>query len=73
MRHVERIIQPSYGPRFYRDEQGIDVFEHRISPSACIGPRPATRIDKENHADIWSEHLAQWTEEEDRKLKRKRG
>jgi hypothetical protein len=37
-----------------------------------IGPRPATKRDKEINSDLWAAHLAQWTEEEDRKIKRKR-
>lgn len=72
MRNVERTIQIKYGPRFFRNEEGVDMFEHRISASACIGPRPASKIDKQNHLDLWEGYLSQWTEEENRKMKRKR-
>jgi hypothetical protein len=74
MKNIERIINPKsgYGPRFFRDEKGRVMFEHRISASACIGPREATKIDKQNHDDLWAEFLAQQTEAENAKLKRKR-
>jgi hypothetical protein len=58
------------GPRFFRDDKGHDMFEHRIDASAIIGPREATKTDKQNHADLWAQYLVQWTEDEDRKLKR---
>lgn len=47
---VERTIQPHYGPRFFRDEQGRDMFEHRIDSRNCVGPREATKVDKQNHS-----------------------
>ena len=70
MRHVSREPVFARGPRFFRDEQGRDMFEHRIDASAIIGPREATKLDKQNNPDLWASHLVQWTEDEDRKLKR---
>ena len=70
MNMIERTPHYAIGPRFYRNDQGQDIFEHRIDSRSCVGPRVATKIDKQNHPDQWAAHLAQWTEEEDRKLKR---
>ena len=71
MRQVARTLQPRYGARFFRDEKGLDMFEHRIDASACIGPREATKTDKQNHPDLWASFLAEWTEDQDRKLKKR--
>lgn len=59
------------GPRFFRSEDGQDMFEHRIDSRACIGPRLATKRDKELNPELWAAHLAAWTENENRKLKKK--
>jgi hypothetical protein len=70
MRQVARTLQPRYGARFFRDEKGLDMFEHRIDASSCIGPREATKTDKQNHSALWAAYLAEQTEEEDRNIKR---
>lgn len=72
MSGLERRPVFTYGARFFRDEKGVDMFEHRIDSRACIGPRPATKVDKQNHPQKWQEHLASLTDEEDRKLKKRR-
>jgi hypothetical protein len=71
MNRIERSPQFKAGPRFFRAEDGQDMFEHRIDSRACIGPRVATKRDKEINPDLWAEYLAQWTAEEDRKIKRR--
>jgi hypothetical protein len=67
---LERNPSFHYGARFFRDGDR-DMFEHRIDSRSCIGPRIATKVDKQNHPELWSKHLASITEEADRKLKRK--
>lgn len=59
---MERFLQPTYGPRFYRVD-GEDFFEHRIDSRNGIGPRVATRTDKENHPKLWADHQASLTVE----------
>lgn len=59
---MERFLQPTYGPRFYRVD-GEDFFEHRIDSRNGVGPRPATQIDKENHPKLWAEYQAALTAE----------
>ena len=71
MNQIERTPHYKVGPRFFRAEDGQDMFENRIDSRACIGPRVATKVDKQNHADKWAEHLASLTEAEDRKIKAK--
>lgn len=70
MSGIERTIQSKYGPRFFRDGER-DMFENRIDSRACVGPREATKTDKQNHSALWAAYLAEMTAEEDRKLKRK--
>jgi hypothetical protein len=70
MNMISREAHFHRGPRFFRNEAGADMFEHRIDASACIGPRLATKLDKQNNPELWAAHLAEWTEQEDRKLKR---
>lgn len=72
MNKIERIIQPVYGPRFFRAESGEVMFEHRIDSRACIGPRIATKIDKQNHLEKWQEYLAAQTSEENSKIQKRR-
>ena len=72
MNMISREAHYRAGPRFFRREDGQDMFEHRIDSSSMVGPRVATKRDKEVNAELWAEYLAQWTDEEDRKLKRKR-
>jgi len=62
MGNLDRMLQPHYGPRFYRVD-GNDYFEHRIDSRNGVGPRVATRIDKENHAKLWAEYQAALTAE----------
>ena len=70
---IERFIQPHYGPRFFRIDDK-DFFENRIDSRNGIGPRIATKVDKENHKKQWLEHLASLTEEQNEKImKKKRG
>lgn len=59
---IDRSLQPHYGPRFFRFDDR-DMFEHRIDASSVIGPRVATRTDKENHPKLWSEYQAALTVE----------
>lgn len=68
---IERTLAQHYGPRFFRDETGLDMFEHRIDSRACIGPREATKTDKQNHEKLWRDYLAERTAAEDRKIRRK--
>jgi hypothetical protein len=72
MNRIERTPHFAVGPRFFRDDKGNDMFEHRIDSRACIGPRLATKLDKQNNPEIWAAYLAEWTAEEDRKIRRKR-
>jgi hypothetical protein len=72
MNMISREAHFRSGPRFFRNENGLDMFEHRIDASSCIGPRPATKRDKEINPDLWAAHLAEWTEAEDRKIRRQR-
>lgn len=65
---IEREVQFSYGARFFRDEKGSDMFEHRIDSRSCIGPRLATKIDKQNHPGLWAAYLARQTEDLDATL-----
>lgn len=57
MKNTARELALRYGPRFFRDGNGHDMFEHRIDASAAIGPRPATKTDKQNHPKLWAEFL----------------
>lgn len=70
MSGIERTAHYSVGPRFFKAEDGQDMFEHRIDSRSCIGPRVATKRDKEINPDLWASYLAAWTEEEDKKIKR---
>ncbi|HLO79215.1 MAG TPA: hypothetical protein VK196_22380 [Magnetospirillum sp.] len=68
---IERNPVFTYGARFFRTEDGTDMFEHRIDARSCIGPRAATKADKQNHPGKWADYLAEITAEADRTLKRK--
>lgn len=70
MNKIDRNPVFHVGPRFFRGADGLDMYEHRIDSRACIGPRVATKRDKELNPELWAAHLAAWTEEEDRKIKR---
>lgn len=65
MNNIERVVQPKYGPRFFKSASGTDMFEHRIDSRNCIGPRMATKIDKQNHSGLWAEYMASLTEAQD--------
>ena len=65
---IERESHYAYGPRFFRGDNGAEMFEHRIDSRSCIGPRVATKIDKQNHPGLWADYLARQTEELDREL-----
>lgn len=69
---INRTPHFKYGARFFRDESGNDMFEHRIDSRATIGPRVASKIDKHNHPELWASYLAEQTEEADRKIKKRR-
>lgn len=73
MADLEREAHFHRGPRFFRDERGVDMFEHRIDSRSMVGPRIATKADKEAHMKPWSEFCHSIIEDEDRKLKRKKG
>lgn len=73
MNRIERTPQFKYGARFFRAEDGTDMFEHRIDSRACIGPRVATKTDKQNHEALWTAYLAEQTAMLDQELRPKRG
>jgi hypothetical protein len=60
-------LQPVYGPRFFRasvnDGDSYDFFEHRVDSRTGVGPRIATKQDKQNHASLWAKYQAALTEE----------
>lgn len=66
---IERESHFAYGARFFKGAKGEDLFEHRIDSRSCIGPRTATKVDKQNHPKLWADYLAAATETLDRDLK----
>ena len=64
MNMISREAHYKPGPRFFRSDDGVVMFEHRIDSSSMIGPRPASKIDKENNPDLWAAFFAQQPEEE---------
>lgn len=73
MNKIDRNPVFHVGPRFFRGEDGQDMYEHRIDSRACIGPRVATKQDKQINEALWTEYLAEQTESLDAELKPKRG
>ena len=58
MNKIDRVPVFQYGARFYRDGDK-DMFEHRIDSRATIGPRVATKTDKQNHSALWEAYAAE--------------
>lgn len=73
MNAIDRESHFHVGPRFFRAADGIDMFEHRIDSRNLIGPRMATKRDKELNDKLWADYLAEQTETLDQELKAKRG
>ena len=49
-------LQPVYGPRFFRasvnDGDSYDFFEHRVDSRTGVGPRIATKQDKQTSEEL---------------------
>ena len=73
MNSIDRETHFQIGPRFFRSADGLDMFEHRIDSRNLIGPRVATKRDKELNDKLWAEYLAEQTVALDQELKPKRG
>ena len=59
---MDRSLQGTYGPRFFRaainDGDSYDFFEHRIDSRNSVGPRIATKADKQNYPKLWANYQA---------------
>jgi hypothetical protein len=59
---MDRSLQGAYGPRFFRaavnDGDSYDFFEHRIDSRNSVGPRIATKADKQNYPKLWANYQA---------------
>jgi len=51
---VERDARPSPGPQFFEHE-GVTMFRFVIDSGSVIGPRKATKADKEDHKGAWEQ------------------
>lgn len=52
MTSLERTAIPVPGPKFERID-GEVMFQFVIDGGSIIGPRPATKADRENHVEAW--------------------
>lgn len=59
---MEREAHFQRGARFFKGEDGNDMFEYRADSSTVIGPRVATKDDKQNHKALWLAYLATRTD-----------
>ncbi len=50
--NLERDARPSAGPRFF-EQDGVTMFEFVIDAGNVLGPRPAKKADREDHAGAW--------------------
>lgn len=64
---IDLQLAPIYGPRFFRaainDGDSYDFFEHRIDSRNGVGPRIATKQDKQNHPKLWAKYQEALTAE----------
>ena len=57
MTAIEREVIFKPGARFFREDEAV-LFVYCVDASTSIGPRPATKADKENHKGAWESYLA---------------